>query len=85
MGKYLKKGDKIEIEGRLQVSSYTDKNDIKRTSSEVVVERLGFLQVRKEEDKLVVKDEPKKEEKLSDDVFADFGKQIEITDEDIAF
>ena len=60
MGKYLKKGDKIEIEGRLQVSSYTDKNDIKRTSSEVVVERLGFLQVRKEEDKLVVKEEPKK-------------------------
>jgi single-strand DNA-binding protein len=33
---YLKKGQKVYIEGRLQIRKYTDKNNVERTAVEVV-------------------------------------------------
>ena len=83
MATYLKKGDKIEIEGRLQVRNYEDKDGNKRIASEVIVEHLGFLESKKEEPKV---EEPKEERKtLGDDLFADFGSSIEISDDDMPF
>lgn len=41
--KYLKKGSGILVEGRLATRSYTDKNDIKRYVTEVIVERSNFV------------------------------------------
>lgn len=40
--RYLAKGSKILVEGRLSVRPYTDNNGEKRTATEVVVERFEF-------------------------------------------
>ena len=45
-GKYAKKGDKLEIEGRLQTRSYEDKEGKKRYITEVVVEKGSILTAR---------------------------------------
>jgi single-strand DNA-binding protein len=42
-GKYLKKGSQVAVEGRLQVRSWDDKEGNKRTTTEVVANRLDFL------------------------------------------
>lgn len=41
--KYIKKGDKIYIEGKLKTSKYTDKNGIGRSSTQIVVNNLLML------------------------------------------
>lgn len=82
MNEYVKKGDLIGIEGRIQTRSYDDKNGKKVYVTEVIVENVEFLATKKKEEK------PKEEtvkQKLSDDVFSDFGSSIEITDEDLGF
>ena len=48
---WLRKGDLVYIEGYLSVSNYTDKNNIKRTSTNVVVNRFQKLNSRKDDDK----------------------------------
>lgn len=42
--KYLKKGIKIVVDGRLQNDSYTDHDGNKRTSTKVIVENLEFAE-----------------------------------------
>lgn len=82
MNEYVKKGDLIGIEGRIQTRSYDDKNGKKVYVTEVIVENVEFLATKKKEEK------PKEEtvkQKLSDDVFSDFGSSIEIKDEDLGF
>lgn len=87
MGKYIKKGDKISIEGRIQTRKYKDKEDKNRISTVVLVEHLGFVESKKKEDKDIEEFLEVKEEKkgLSDDVFAEFGEQIQIDESDLAF
>ncbi len=41
--KYLKKGSQIYIEGRLETRSWTDKNDIVRYTTEVIVDNFQML------------------------------------------
>src|ERR671918_2074257 len=40
---FLRKGRKIYLEGRLRTRSYTDKDDIKRTVTEIVLDELVML------------------------------------------
>ena len=89
MNEYVKKGDLIGIEGRIQTRSYDDKNGKKVYITEVIVESIDFLASKrqsyeKDPNAGEVKIEPVKQ-KLSDDVFSDFGSSIEITDEDLGF
>ena len=42
MGKYTQKGSKILVEGRLQTSSYK-KNGEKKYSTDIVVDKLEFM------------------------------------------
>lgn len=89
LNKYIGKGDLIGIEGRIQTRSYDDKNGKKVYVTEVIVENVEFLATKKKEYEKdpkagEVKIEPVKQ-KLSDDVFSDFGSSIEITDEDLGF
>ena len=74
---YIEKGDKLGVKGRLQIRYYEDKEGNKRTTSEVIVEQLEFLESKKKEVKEEVKEET--------DPFIDFGNTIELTDDDIAF
>lgn len=49
ISKYVKKGDLIGIEGRLQKRSYTNKDDRKIYITEIIVENVEFLQSKKQE------------------------------------
>lgn len=40
---YLKKGNKVYIEGRLEMRKYDDKNGVSRTSVEVIATDMEFL------------------------------------------
>lgn len=50
IGKYFSKGSRAIIEGRLQNSSYTDKDGNKRTSFEVMVDNIEFGDSKKKSD-----------------------------------
>ena len=55
ISKYVKKGDQVGIEGRLQKRNYTNKEGKKIYVTEIVAETVEFLQSKKQ-------DEPKFEE-----------------------
>lgn len=44
ISRYVKKGDLVGIEGRLQARNYTDKDNIKRYVTEIIVDNIDFLQ-----------------------------------------
>lgn len=48
MDKHFKKGSRLGISGRIQSSSYTDKEGNKRTSIDVVVEAVDFCESKNE-------------------------------------
>lgn len=43
VSKYLGKGSKVHVEGRLQTRSYDDKEGVKRYKTEIVADRVTFL------------------------------------------
>lgn len=43
MGKYLKKGSKVLVDGHLQFSQYNDKNGDKKSKVDVIVDSLEFM------------------------------------------
>ena len=45
---YLRKGQKVHVEGRLQTRKYTDKDGIERTSVEIVASEMVMLSGREE-------------------------------------
>lgn len=81
LSKYVKKGDLLGIEGRIQTRNY-EKDEKRVYVTEVIVDSIDFLQSRKDESK---QETENTKQKLSDDVFSEFGSSIEITDNDIAF
>ncbi len=46
---YCKKGDVIGIKGRIQTNNYTDENEVKHYTTEVIAEKVTFLSSKKEE------------------------------------
>jgi single-strand DNA-binding protein len=56
---FLRKGRKVYLEGRLRTRSYTDKDDIKRTVTEIVLDEMVMLDSMPEDVKqsLDLKDE----------------------------
>ena len=62
ISKYVKKGDQVGIDGRLQTRNYTNREGNKVYVTEIIVENVEFLQTKKQ-------DEPKFEEiDLEDDI-----------------
>lgn len=47
---YTKKGDLIGVEGRLQTTIYTTKEEQRKKTTEIVVEKITFLQAKKNEE-----------------------------------
>lgn len=68
--KYTKKGDLIYIEGMIKNNNYEDKNGYKHYEYIFIANKIEFLS--KAEDK-----KETKKERLSDQVFADFGNSID--------
>ena len=93
--KYLTKGSLVAVDGRIQTRNYDDKDGKRVYVTEVVADRVQFLsskgqtnEVNESNDNVSPADfqtETKPETNVSDDVFADFGSSIEISDDDIAF
>ncbi|MEG2351161.1 MAG: single-stranded DNA-binding protein [Bacilli bacterium] len=93
--KYLTKGSLVGIDGRIQTRNYEDKDGKRVYVTEVVADRVQFLESKgsssatSEKSETVspadFQTETPKETNVSDDVFADFGSSIEISDDDIAF
>ena len=55
-GKYLKKGNKVAIVGKLQNRSYEDKDGVKRNVTDIIADEVEFLtpkQVDREEEQVV--------------------------------
>lgn len=96
--KYVSKGSLVAVDGRIQTRNYEDKDGKRVYVTEVVADRVQFLDSRNSgntvsndvsEDNVSPADfqdnSPISETNVSDDVFADFGSSIEISDDDIAF
>lgn len=86
MNKYLKKGDPVLVEGRIQTRSFEDKDGNKRYATEVVIEHMDFVSSKKEQTAEVkegTKEEKNPFEDMKEKVEAD--QSIEISDDDLPF
>lgn len=94
--KYVTKGSMVAVDGRIQTRNYEDKDGKRVYVTEVVADRVQFLSSKGSSDGVSsvsdnvspadFQSEPTiRETNVSDDVFADFGSSIEISDDDIAF
>lgn len=50
ISRYVKKGDQVGIEGRLQTRNYTNKEGKKVYITEIIVENVEFLQTKKQDE-----------------------------------
>lgn len=94
ISKYVTKGSLVAVDGRIQTGSYEDKDGKRVYTTDVVADRVQFLDNRtqgtsstNESNDVTPADfqTQAEETNVSDDVFADFGSSIEISDDDIAF
>ena len=94
---YMHKGSQVAIDGRIQTRSYDDTDGKKRYVTEVVADNVQFLDSKGSRDASAPTSAPEPtpydfasqpEPKTSDvknDPFADFGNNIEISDDDLPF
>lgn len=65
--KYFKKGQMVSVVGRLQTGSYTDKDGVKRLTTDIVVEEQHFAESKRNQ--VVSKGNTEKEEEADSDGF----------------
>lgn len=73
---YLKKGRLVAVRGSLQTSNYKDKNNVKRYVTDIVADRVEFLEWGDKSNST--------QQKASDDEF-DFSDFQTVEDEDVPF
>lgn len=71
---YVKKGDKLAVEGRIQTRNYEDKDGNKRIVTEVIADKVEFLSTKRREEKI----EEEKEEVVNQDPFSDFNNSVRV-------
>jgi len=91
--KYCTKGSLVAVEGRIQTGSY-EKDGQRVFTTDVVADSVQFLETKAQSQNRVESADVTpsdfvnsdiKESDTSDEVFANFGDSIEISDDDIAF
>lgn len=90
---YLSQGSQVAIDGRIQTRSYDDETGKKRYVTEVVADNVQFLDSKnKSENVAAPQNNPtpydfteEKTTNVENDPFADFGNNIEISDEELPF
>ena len=90
--KYVSKGSLVAVEGRIQTGSY-EKDGQRIYTTDVVADSVQFLETKAQsQNRTVAEDvtpadfvQDNNESDMSDEVFANFGDSIEISDDDIAF
>lgn len=73
--KYCKKGDLIGVQAKVVNNKWTDKDGKKHYDYNFIASKVTFLSTKKEN-----VEETKKEENTNDDIFSQFGEQIDIDD-----
>lgn len=73
--KYCKKGDLIGVQATIKNNNWTDKDGNKHYDYKFMGYKVTFLSTKKE-----AIEETKKEENTNDDIFSQFGEQIDIDD-----
>ena len=95
---YCNKGDIVGVKGRIQTGSY-EKDGRTIYTTDVVADSVQFLESKAQSENRMTSDnsdfsqvtpqdfvnQEVKESDMSDEVFANFGDSIEISDDDIAF
>ena len=94
--KYVTKGSLVAVEGRIQTGSY-EKDGQRIYTTDVVADSVQFLETRSQSQNRISQEDSmtpadfdnqtgmNNESDMSDEVFANFGDSIEISDDDIAF
>ena len=92
--KYVSKGNLISVEGRIQTGSY-EKDGQRIYTTDVVADNVQFLEPKSQSQRVQEEITPadfanntessSQTTDMSEEVFADFGDSIEISDDDIAF
>ncbi len=92
--KYVGKGSLVAVEGRIQTGSY-EKDGQKIYTTDVVADNVQFLESKAQSQNRSEEMTPadfanessnvSQTTDMSEEVFADFGNSIEISDDDIAF
>ena len=94
---YMHKGSQVAIDGRIQTRSYDDTDGKKRYVTEVVADNVQFLDSKGSRDASTPTSAPEptpydfasqpepKTTDVKNDPFADFGNNIEISDDDLPF
>lgn len=91
--KYIAKGSLVAVEGRIQTGSY-EKDGQRVYTTDVVADNVQFLESKAQSQNRPVEDSVTpadfannnvKPTDMNEEVFADFGDSIEISDDDIAF
>ena len=91
--KYVSKGSLVAVEGRIQTGSY-EKDGQRIYTTDVVADNVQFLESKSQAQNRASEDvtpsdfannDSVQTTDMSEEVFADFGDSIEISDDDIAF
>ena len=95
--KYVTKGSLLAVEGRIQTGSY-ERDGQRVYTTDVVADNVQFLETKAQSQNRIAEEgvtpadfatennnEMPASTDMSDEVFADFGDSIEISDDDIAF
>lgn len=80
LSKYVKKGDRLAVEGRIQVRNYDNQEGKKVYVTEVIVQNIEFLETKSNK-----KEETPAPEETTSDPFKEFGEELQLTDEDLPF
>ena len=91
--KFITKGSLVAVDGRIQTGSY-EKDGQRVYTTDVVADNVQFLESKAQSQNRPVEDsvtpadfanDSVKPTDMNEEVFADFGDSIEISDDDIAF
>lgn len=85
--KYLKKGNRIAIEGRIQTGSYDKEDGSRAYTTDIVVEHVEFIESKPKDNKIELEPEYLEPEETSEeeDPFRSFGNGVQLTDDDLPF
>ena len=75
---YLNKGDLIAVEGNIKNNNYEDETGKMHYITDFIGNKVEFLSTKK-------KDETKEEKQDRNNIFEEFGKSIEIEEDDLPF
>ncbi len=82
--KYVKKGHRICVEGRIQTGSYDKEDGSRGYLTDVIINHLEFLEKKSSDDR-PASEYTATSPAETEDSFKDFGDTVQLTDDDLPF